>query len=68
MNIGIVGLGLIGGTIAKSLKSQHHVSAYDISEDTFNYALDNKIIKKGDNVLLVGFGVGYSWGGAIIKV
>lgn len=31
-------------------------------------ALDNKLIKKGDKVLLVGFGVGYSWGGTIIKV
>lgn len=24
-------------------------------------------IKKGDNIMLVGFGVGYSWGGTIIK-
>ena len=31
-------------------------------------ALDNKLIKKGDKVLLVGFGVGYSWGGTIIKI
>ena len=31
-------------------------------------ALDNKLIKKGDKVLLVGFGVGYSWGGTTIKV
>jgi len=31
-------------------------------------ALDNKLIKKGDKVLLVGFGVGYSWGGTIIKL
>ena len=31
-------------------------------------SLDNKLIKKGDKVLLVGFGVGYSWGGTIIKV
>jgi len=30
--------------------------------------LDNSIIKKDDKVLLVGFGVGYSWGGTIIKV
>jgi len=30
--------------------------------------LNNNIIKKGDKVLLVGFGVGYSWGGTIIKV
>ena len=31
-------------------------------------ALDNKLIKKGDKVLLVGFGVGYSWGGTIIQI
>jgi len=30
--------------------------------------LDNNIIKKGDKVLLVGFGVGYSWGGTIITL
>jgi len=30
--------------------------------------LDNKLIKKGDNILLVGFGVGYSWGGTIITI
>ena len=29
-------------------------------------ALDNKLIKRGDKVLLVGFGVGYSWGGTIV--
>jgi len=31
-------------------------------------ALDNNLIKKGDKVLLVGFGVGYSWGGTIITI
>ena len=31
-------------------------------------SLDNKLIKKGDKVLLVGFGVGYSWGGTIITI
>jgi 3-oxoacyl-[acyl-carrier-protein] synthase-3 len=30
--------------------------------------LDNKIIKAGDKVLLVGFGVGYSWGGTVIEI
>jgi 3-oxoacyl-[acyl-carrier-protein] synthase-3 len=30
--------------------------------------LDNNIIKKGDKVLLVGFGVGYSWGGTIVVI
>jgi 3-oxoacyl-[acyl-carrier-protein] synthase-3 len=31
-------------------------------------SLDNKVIKKKDKVLLVGFGVGYSWGGTIITI
>lgn len=31
-------------------------------------ALDNKLSKKGDKVLLVGFGVGYSWGGTIVTI
>ena len=30
--------------------------------------LDDNIIKKDDTILIVGFGVGYSWGGTIIKV
>lgn len=30
--------------------------------------LDNKIVREGDKVLLVGYGVGYSWGAIIIEV
>ena len=30
--------------------------------------MDNKILKSGDRVLLVGFGVGYSWGGTVIQL
>lgn len=30
--------------------------------------IDNKIVKTGDKVLLVGFGVGYSWGAVIIEI
>ena len=30
--------------------------------------LDNQIIKKGDKVLLSGFGVGYSWAATIIEI
>ena len=51
MNIGIVGLGLIGGTIAKSLKNKHYITGYDISKDTIDYALENNIIQKGYNNL-----------------
>jgi len=46
MKIGIVGLGLIGGTIAKALNEHHYISAYDVSQDTIQYALDNKIVYK----------------------
>lgn len=44
MRIGIVGLGLIGGTIAKSLKNKYKISAFDISNDTLTYATNNNII------------------------
>ena len=30
--------------------------------------LDDKIIKEDDKILIVGFGVGYSWGGTIIEI
>lgn len=30
--------------------------------------LDNKYVKRGDKILLVGFGVGYSWGAIIIEL
>ena len=31
-------------------------------------SLDRGVVKKGDRLLLCGFGVGYSWGAAIIKI
>ncbi len=46
MKIGIVGLGLIGGTIAKALNTKHNISAYDISNESLSYALKNQIIHK----------------------
>ena len=30
--------------------------------------LDKKLINKGGLILLIGFGVGYSWGGTIIEI
>ncbi|HQN17016.1 MAG TPA: ketoacyl-ACP synthase III [Bacteroidales bacterium] len=30
--------------------------------------IDNRIVKEGDKLLLLGFGVGYSWGGTIIEI
>lgn len=46
MKIGIVGLGLIGGTIAKSLNANHKISGYDRSRETIEYAIENNIIDK----------------------
>lgn len=48
MNIGIVGMGLIGGTYAKSLrKYPYKIYGIDINEETLKYALDNNIIDYG---------------------
>lgn len=44
MKIGIIGLGLIGGTIAKSLNQHHHICAYDIDKNVLKYALDQQIV------------------------
>ncbi len=44
MNIGIIGLGLMGGSIAFALKGQHNIYAYDISHESLQYALDNGVI------------------------
>ena len=48
MNIGIVGLGLIGGTYAKSLKKYpYKIYGIDINQETIDYALQNNIIDYG---------------------
>ncbi len=44
MKIGIIGLGLIGGTIAKSLHGKYEIAAYDISPEVLAYAKTNGII------------------------
>lgn len=31
-------------------------------------SIDSALVKKGDKVLLVGFGVGYSWGAVVIEI
>lgn len=46
MKIGVIGLGLIGGTIAKTLNATHEVSAYDINQSSLDYAIEHNIIKK----------------------
>lgn len=50
MNIAIIGLGLIGGSIAKSLKkhTKHDIYGFDIDKNTLKNALDTGAI---DNVL-----------------
>jgi len=30
--------------------------------------IENKLVKKGDKILIAGFGVGYSWGATIIEI
>lgn len=48
MNIGIVGIGLIGGTYAKNLKKySYNIYGMDISNDVIEYALENNIIDYG---------------------
>lgn len=48
MNIGIVGMGLIGGTYAKSLrKYPYKLYGIDINEETISYALSHNIIDNG---------------------
>ena len=48
MNIGIVGLGLIGGTYAKNLKKYpYKIYGIDIDQEVIDYALENHIIDYG---------------------
>jgi prephenate dehydrogenase len=45
MNIGIVGLGLIGGTYAKALKQYNYtIYGIDVDSETIDYALKNNIV------------------------
>ena len=47
MKISIIGLGLIGGSIAKTLSSSedHQIFAFDINQSSIKNALDNKSIQ-----------------------
>ncbi|MGD9909527.1 MAG: prephenate dehydrogenase [Candidatus Izemoplasmatales bacterium] len=47
MKIGIVGLGLMGGSIALSLNQNNEIIAFDINSDALSYAKTNKIIQEG---------------------
>lgn len=45
MNIGIVGLGLIGGSFAKAYKkNEHSVYAFDLNETVTDYAISSKVV------------------------
>ena len=45
MNIGIVGLGLIGGSYARALRHHnHYLIGYDIDKNTIEYALENHMV------------------------
>jgi len=49
VNIAIIGLGLIGGNIAKSIRKQaadYQIAAYDCNADALNWGLSNGIIDK----------------------
>ena len=48
----IVGLGLLGGSYAKSLsKKGFHVSAIDTRRASIDYALENGIIREGSDTV-----------------
>lgn len=47
MNIGIVGLGLMGGSIAKSLFGRYQIHAYDKDPSAIEYAIKHQIIDYG---------------------
>lgn len=44
MDIGIIGLGLMGGSIAYALKEKHRIFAYDTNNDSLDYALSSGVI------------------------
>jgi prephenate dehydrogenase len=46
MKIGIIGLGLIGGSIAKALRKSHEISAFDINKEALTFAIENNILDK----------------------
>lgn len=48
MKIGIVGLGIIGGSYARALKPYHyHIIGFDINPKTIDYAIQNNIVDEG---------------------
>jgi len=56
MKIGIVGLGLMGGSIAEALNHQHEIIAYDISSESLSYARHHHMIQEQTQDLRAFFG------------
>ena len=56
MNIAVAGLGLIGGSFAKAIKSKtdHKVTGFDISEEALNKALDTGAIDSAEKTNISG--------------
>jgi len=46
MKIGIVGLGLMGGSIAMKLRDTHEIHAYDLNAEALQYAVSNRLIHR----------------------
>lgn len=55
MKIGIVGLGLMGGSIAAALNQFHEVIGFDINSDSLAYAMKHQIIQEGTQNLELFF-------------
>lgn len=46
MKIGIVGLGLMGGSIAMKLRETHEIHAYDLNVEALQYAMTHRLIHR----------------------
>jgi prephenate dehydrogenase len=51
MKIGIIGLGLMGGSIAMKLHETHEVFGFDINQSTIDYAIKHKMIDGGSTCI-----------------
>lgn len=55
MDIGIIGLGLMGGSIAYALKDKHRIFAYDTNKEGLEYALSSGMIDQSCSSLSLLF-------------
>lgn len=56
MKIGIVGLGLMGGSIAVKLKNAHEITAFDHNPEALSYALEKGIVHHATSDIAAFFG------------